>query len=212
MRAIPFLALTMMGCPSTGSDGTTVIGDLGGEAFNPDTVVFDVYGAGPEDSAAPDDQQFMLVFADAPDACPLLGPLFHYWWLRCESACEGLLANQDLWPDGELRMLWVGITVDQDLEDAYTLANDDGPGLFTTTYRPVDLSRLEGLDQTGCFDACTADYGFLLTEQSRANVGDLELRGYSDELLEGELDVLLSEGEVQARFDAPQCDMGLHGP
>ena len=212
MRALPLLAICLLGCPRDPSDGIVVTGQLGGEAFDPATVVFDQYGAAPDDSAEPELQQLMLVLADAPDACPLLGPLFHLGWLRCESACSGLLAEQALWPAGELRVLWIGLTADQDIEAAYTLARSDGPGSFTASYRRVDLSCLEGLDQDACFAACTEDYAFLVTDQGLASVGDLEIRGYSSQLLEGELDLLFSQGDVQARFEAPACEMGLHGP
>lgn len=212
MRIVPLSLLFLLGCPRGPSDGTTVTGQLEGEVFDPATVVFDVYGASPDDSAAPEQRQLMLVLADAPEACPLLGPLFHYAWLRCESACAGLYANQDLWPSEPMRVLWLSLTEDDALEASYSLASSDGPGLFTAEYRPVDLSRLAELDQAGCYAACTEDYGFLLTGQGRASLGELEISAYSVSSLEGELDVLFSEGEVEARFAAPACDMGLHGP
>ncbi len=212
MRATLLLALLLTACPHPDSDGTTVTGELGGESFDPTTVAFDVYGAGPEDSADPERDQYMVVFADSADLCPLLGPLFHYWWLRCESTCSGLYANQEAWPSGEVRMVWVGFTVDEDVEDVYTLASRDGPGSFTADYRPVDLSALAELDQQGCFDACTADYTFLLGDSGAASVGDLEISSVGSNRLEGDLDLLFSQGEIEARFTAEQCDMGLHGP
>jgi hypothetical protein len=212
MRLTLLPPLLLLGCPGGPGDGTTVTGQLEGEIFDPATVVFDAYGASPDDSAAPEQQQLMLVLADAPEACPLLGPLFHYAWLRCESACAGLYANQDLWPAEPLRVLWISLTEDAALESSYTLASSAGPGLFTAEYRPVDLGRLAELDEAGCFAACTEDYGFLFTAQGRASLGDLEISHHSSSVLEGELDVLFSEGEVEARFSAPACDMGLHGP
>jgi hypothetical protein len=212
MRISPLLLLPLLACPRGPDDGNTVTGQLEGEVFDPDTVVFDSYGASPDDSAAPEQRQLMLVLADAPEACALLGPLFHYWWLRCESTCAGLYANQDLWPDEPLRVLWIGLTEDEGLEASYELATSSGPGLFTADYLPVDLSPLQELDEAGCYDACTADYGFLLTGQGRASLGELSINRYGASLLEGELDLLFSEGEVQARFAAPSCDMGLHGP
>lgn len=211
MRATPLLALFSLGCPRGPGDGNTVTGVLGGEPFDPATVVFDEYSAGPDDSAT-SEQQLMLVLADAPEACPLLGPLFHYAWLRCESACSGLLEHQDSWPGAELRVVWVSLVVDQDVEAAYVLASSDGPGLFTATYRSVDLDRLADMDQDGCFAACTEDYNFLLGDQGSASVGDFEVDRYSPDLLEGELDLLFSQGDVKARFEASVCAMGLHGP
>ena len=208
--AAPTLLLFLLACTPRESDGITVTGDLGGQAFNPGTVVFDELGAGPYDTAGPEDQQIVVVLADADDVCPLLGPLYHYWWSRCESACNGLFEPQDLWPADELRVLWVGITVDEVLEDTYTLAASDSPGMFSANYRPVDLSLLADHDAASCFEACTENYGFLLTDQGRANTGDLELTGYDVDILEGSFDVLLSQGEVSASFDAPLCEMGLH--
>ena len=211
MRTAPLLLLTLMACPRGPSDGNYVTGELGGEIFDPDTVVFDSYGRGPQDTADPE-QQLMLVLADAPDACSLLEPLFHYWWLRCESTCAGLYAIQDQWPTGELRVLWMGITPEDEVEAAYSLAASDGPGMFTATYRPVDLSVLSDMDEATCFDTCSEDYGFLLTDQGRASIGDLEVTGWNSARLDGSLDLLFSQGDVQADFEAPSCAMGLHGP
>jgi hypothetical protein len=212
MRTLSLLATLLIGCPGGAGDGNIVTGDLSGEGFDAATLVFDEYGAAPDDSAAPEQQQLMLVLADEPEVCPLLGPLFHYKWLRCESTCAGLLEHQDLWPSDTLRVLWVEITVDEQLEGLYELSNAGGPGLFSADYRPVDLSVLEGMDQEACYTACTEDFGFLLTEQGSASLGELELDGLDDDVLEGELDVLFSAGDVQAIFDAPRCEMGLHGP
>ncbi len=212
MRICPLILAALIGCPRPDGDGTRVTGELGGEAFLPGTVVFDEFGAGPGDTASPEQQELMLVLADGPEICPLLGPLFHYSWLRCESACEGLYAGQALWPSGELRTVWVDAVVDGEVEAAYQLARDEGPGLFTATYRSFDISPLAELDQQGCFDTCSADYGFLMVEQVVASVGDLEIDAYSIDQLDGELDLLFSPGDVQASFEAPWCPMGLHNP
>ena len=208
---MPLALLTfLLACTPRESDGITVSGELGGSIFDPDTVVFDELGAGPYDTAGPEDQQLVIALADAEGVCPLLGPLYHYWWLRCESACTGLFEQQELWPDDVLRVLWVGVTVEETLETTYTLGASDSPGVFTASYRPVDLSLLAEHDAKSCYDACTDDYGFLLTDQGRANTGDLELTGLDGDILSGSFDVLLSEGQVDASFDAPRCEMGLH--
>jgi hypothetical protein len=199
-------------CSGRGGDGTRVSGDLDGEIFDPATVVFDDYGPGPGDSGIVDPAQLALVLADAPEVCPLLGPLFHYWWLRCESTCEGLYAQQALWPEEPLRVLWLVAVADGELEGDYQLSAAGGPGLFSASYRPVDLSRLEGMDQAACYEACVEDYGFLLVDQGAASLGDLSVEGHGAELLEGSFDLLFSQGSVEAVFEAPRCDMGLHGP
>ncbi len=204
------LSLLLLGCGPREDDGVTVRGMLGGAVFDPDTVVFQELGAGPYDTAAPEHRQFVMALADAEDACPLMGPLYHYGYLRCESACTGFFEQQELWPSSELRVLWLVVTVDEQLEASYGLATSDDPGAFTANYRPVDFGLLQGHDATSCYEACTADYGFLLTDQARANTGELELTGYDDEVLSGSFDLLFSEGEVEALFDAPVCEMGAH--
>lgn len=209
---LPLLCTFALGCPGGEPTGTYIAGELEGERFEPATVVFDLFGPAPEDSAAPEPPMLGLVLTDAPEACPLLGPLFHYAWLRCESACEGLLAQEALWPEGELRALWLIATAEEEIEADYALAGTTAPGRFTATYRAVELSRLAGMDQVGCYEACVADYAFLMVDQGAANLGELTVDGVTDDLLEGELDLLFPQGEVEGRFAAPVCGMGLHAP
>ncbi len=214
MRTLSLLSALVLGACNGGgdSDDIDVSGELAGLPFEPPTVVFDRYGPGPQDTAAPDPAQLGLVLADGEELCPLLGALFHYTWLRCESACAGLYAQQALWPEGDLRVLWVELTAEDGFEGTYALSAAGGPGLFSADYRLLDLEALAELDEAGCLKTCQADYGFLQVDQGAANFGEVIIEAHGDDALEGRLDLLFDQGSAEAEFVAPRCDMGMHAP
>jgi hypothetical protein len=207
VNAAFFLLLAACSRPS---GENTVSGELGGLAFVPATVVFDELSAGPGDSGPPDEHRALLALADAAAVCPLLGPLQHLDWQRCESACAGLFEEQALWPSGVLRLVWIGLTEGEALLGDYPLAPSDRAGCFTARYRPVDLTRLT--DEDACFASCSEDHEFLLSDEGEASLGTIELTAWSAEELAGTLDVLLPQGELEGAFSAEPCEMGAHEP
>ena len=209
MRPLPLLALSALACNPEEPPSDVLTGTLDGQAFAAGTVVFDELGPAPGDTAPPSERQAEVVLVDAAGACPLLGPLYHLAWLRCESACTGLIAEQAAWPDGELRTLWLGVTAGESATGHYDLAMSDGPGVFTARYRAADLSRLAGLDAQSCLAACTEDHDFLWTASDGGQWGELEVGTWDETALVGSVDLLLSTGELAGTFEAGPCAMGL---
>jgi hypothetical protein len=206
LALVPLLALA---CNPGEVTDNAVVGTLAGREFTPATVVFDEVGPAPGDTAAPAEHQVEVALADSADACPLLGALYHLAWVRCESACNGLFAEQARWPGGELRVVWLGITAGESATGHYDMAMSDSPGAFSARYRPVDLSRLAGLDAKTCLTACAEDPNFLWTDPDQGQWGEMEVEAWEEDALEGTVDLLFSVGELQGTFEASRCAMGL---
>ncbi|MFH1466910.1 MAG: hypothetical protein ABIO70_21175 [Pseudomonadota bacterium] len=207
---LPLLPLLAVACNREDVTANAISGMVGGQAFAPDLVVFDEVGPAPEDTVAPLELLAEIALASDPDACPLLGALHHLAWLRCESACNGLFAQQERWPAGALRVVWLGVTAGESATGHYDLAMNDSPGVFTARYRPVDLSRLAGLDAKTCLTACSEDRDFLWSGTDDGQWGALEVDTWEEDALGGSLDLLFSTGDLQGTFEAVRCEMGLY--
>ncbi len=193
--------LFMVGCPGRGEDGPG--GSSGGDLdLQLRTVVFD---EGQADSGA-GGGPLLLALADGDEACSLLAAVWSVGWVRCESGCQGLFDNQDAWPAGELRLLWLELFPDGQVEGHYDAGTTDAPGTFAGRYLQLDLGRLG--DQDGCFDSCLEDPSFLFTADSRSYSGDLEVESYAADLLQGSYDLIVTEGDSEGSFSAEPCALG----
>lgn len=210
MRLHPLFALPALACNPDEPPVELLRGSLGGRAFAARTVVFDEVGPAPGDTAEPTERTAQVVLVDSAGACPLLEPLYHLAWLRCESACEGLFAEQEAWPAGPMRTLWIGVTAGASATGYYEFALNESPGVFTARYRAVDLSPLMGLDAKTCLTACTEDHDFLWTATDDGQWGELQVETWGEAALEGSLNLLLSAGELEGAFAASRCEMGLY--